>query len=89
MNKKKYKYKQRRKGFFCVVYFKDDKKTVWYRNVRKPYRLANYYNGRWLWIKIFVDKQTYFSNSKTTDYYAIFDKNNDISVFSYSQVKNH
>lgn len=69
-------------GFFCVVYFTDTKKTAYYHKVYTPSKLAGTI-ANWLWIKVFIDKQDYYSNTKTTNYHAIFDKNNPVIEFSY------
>jgi hypothetical protein len=69
-------------GFFCVVYFSDTKKTAYYHKVYTPSKLAATL-ANWLWIKVFVDKQDYYSNTKTTSYHCIFDKNNPVTEFSY------
>lgn len=74
--------KRESEGFFCVVYFTDTKKTCFYHKSWKPEKLAKKLQN-WKWIKVFIDKQTYYSNPKTTDYYAIFDDENPITSFSF------
>ncbi|MDR4895121.1 MULTISPECIES: hypothetical protein [unclassified Chryseobacterium] len=72
------------KGFFCVVYDKEAKKTVWYNKVWEPAKLASYLSGKnkdWLWIKIYIKKQDYFSNPDS--YHQIFDKDNPVIKFNY------
>ena len=69
-------------GFFCVVYFTDTKKTAYYHKVYTPSKLASTLEN-WLWIKVFIDKSTYYANTKTTDYHSIFDKNNPVTEFSF------
>lgn len=69
-------------GFFCVVYFTDTKKTAWYNKTWQPSKLAKSLNN-WLWIKIYINKQDYFSNTKGTNYHAIFDKDNPIQEFTF------
>lgn len=69
-------------GFFCVVYFTDTKKTAYYHKVYTPSKLAGTLQN-WLWVKIFINKEVYYANTKTTDYHCIFDKNNPIREFSY------
>lgn len=70
-------------GFFCVVYFTDTKKTGYFHKVWKPSKLASYYANKWLWIKIYKDKDDYYSNPKANNYYAIFDKENAVYEFSF------
>lgn len=69
-------------GFFCVVYFTDTKKTCYYRKVWNPSKLAMHLQN-WKWIKIFIDKETYYTNTKTTDYFAIFDEQNPVADFNF------
>lgn len=69
-------------GFFCVVYFTDTKKTAYYHKVWNPSKLAGTLQN-WKWVKVFVDKQIYFSNTKTYDYYRIFDDKNPVTDFTY------
>lgn len=69
-------------GFFCVVYFSDTKKTVWYRKTWQPSKLAKTLNN-WLWIKVYINKDDYFLNPKANNYLAIFDKNNPIQEFTF------
>lgn len=74
------------KGFFCVVYLSEEKKTTWYNKVWMPSKLADYLNKedkKWLWIKIFIDKQDYFSDTKANNYHAIFDKDNPVQQFTF------
>jgi len=70
------------KGFFCVVYFSDTKKTCFYHKVWKPKNLASQLQN-WLWIKCFIKKEDYFSDTKANRYYRIFDKNNPVENFTY------
>ena len=70
------------KGFFCVVYFKDTKRTCYYHKVWKPKNLAITINN-WLWMKCYIDKQDYFNNPKSNNYYVIFDSNNPITDFTF------
>lgn len=70
------------KGFFCVVYFLDTKKTCYYHKVHSPYKLA-FTLKNWKWIKIFLRKEDYHSNPKANNYFAIFDENNPVSVFNF------
>ena len=73
------------KGFFCVVYLKDEKKTVYYHKVYTPSKLATFLANRFLWIKIYIDKQDYFYNPKGTNYHAIFDTDNPVTIFNFKQ----
>ena len=68
-------------GFFCVVYFTDTKKTAYYHKVWQPSKLAKTLQN-WKWIKSFVNKQDYYSDTKTTNYHAIFDDQNIITEFT-------
>lgn len=64
--------------------------TVYYRKVWNPSKLANYFYSQkkeWLWIKIYTDKQDYFSCPKANNYYAIFDENNPVRSFNFSPFK--
>lgn len=70
------------KGFFCVVYFSDTKKTAYYHRVYAPSKLAKYLQN-WKWIKSYVDKQDYYSDPKANNYYSIFDDENPITEFNY------
>lgn len=70
------------KGFFCVVYFTDTKKTAYYHKVYTPSKLAKTLNN-WKWIKVFIDKNDYFSDTKTTNYHSIFDEDNPITEFNF------
>lgn len=72
------------KGFFCVVYFKDTKKTCFYHKVWKPRNLANALNN-WLWIKCYVHKDNYFESPKMNNYFRIFDKNHPVEDFTFQQ----
>ena len=74
--------KQQTSGFFCVVYFDDTKKTCYYRKVYTPSKLARTLKN-WKWIKIFINKEDYFNDTKTTNYHAIFDDENQITEFNY------
>lgn len=69
-------------GFFCVVYFHDTRKTCYYRKVWSPAKLAAALQN-WKWIKVFIEKQTYFANTQTQDYYCIFDENHPVREFTY------
>lgn len=78
--------KTKSQGFFCVVYLSSEKKTTWYNKVWRPSKLADYLNKEnksWLWIKVFINKQDYFSDTKTTNYHAIFDKNHSVNDFTF------
>lgn len=73
-------------GFFCVAYLKEAQKTVFYNKTWNPSKLANYLsnNGKeWLWIKIYIRKDDYFSDTKGNNYHAIFDKDNLVTNFTY------
>ncbi len=70
------------KGFFCVVYFYDTKRTCFYHKVWKPKNLASHLEN-WLWIKCFIHKEDYFGNTKANNYYKIFDKNNPVENFTF------
>lgn len=70
------------KGFFCVVYFSDTKKTCYYHKVWNPSNLAAKLSN-WVWIKSYIDKQDYYSDPKLDNYYKIFDKNNSIESFTF------
>lgn len=70
------------KGFFCVVYFTDTKRTCYYHKVWKPKKLAETLNN-WLWIKCYIDKQDYYTNPKSNSYYKIFDKENGVVDFTF------
>lgn len=77
---------QKNEGFFCVVYLKNEKKTVWYKKYWRPSKLANYLtdNGKpWLWVKIYINKDDYFNNTKGTNYHAIFDADNPVTDFTF------
>lgn len=69
-------------GFFCVVYFLDTKKTAYYHKVWQPSKLAGFLQN-WKWIKVFVDKQEYYSNTKTENYHTIFDEHNPVTDFNF------
>lgn len=70
------------KGFFCVVYFSDTKKTCYYHKVWKPKNLAHKLEN-WLWIKCFVDKNDYYSNRKAENYFKILRNNSLIEDFTF------
>lgn len=70
------------KGFFCVVYFSDTKKTCFYHKVWKPKNLVLKIDN-WLWVKIFIHKDDYFSNPKSNNYYKIFDQHNLVEDFTF------
>ena len=70
-------------GFFCVIYFIDTKKTAYFHKVWNPSKLATYYANKWLWIKIYKDKNDYHSNTTANNYYAIFDETNAVSNFTF------
>lgn len=70
-------------GFFCVVYFSDTKKTAYYHKVWNPSKLANYLSNKWKWIKIYKDKEDYYTNPKANNYYAIFNEENTVHEFSF------
>lgn len=70
------------KGFFCVVYFTDTKKTCFYHKVYTPSDLAGKLQN-WKWIKIYIHKEDYFSDPKAENYYKIFDDKNPVIVFNY------
>lgn len=70
------------KGFFCVVYFSDTKKTCFYHKVWKPKSLVLKIDN-WLWVKIFIHKDDYFSNPKANNYYKIFDQHNLVEDFTF------
>ena len=72
------------KGFFCVVYFTDTKRTCYYHKVWNPKKLALSINN-WLWIKSYVSSQDYYSNPKGNNYYAIFDAQNAIRDFTFQK----
>lgn len=72
------------KGFFCVVYFTDTKKTCYYHKVYTPSKLANTLQN-WKWIKIFVDKQDYYADTKANNYFTIFDESNPITEFNFKR----
>ena len=72
----------KKSGFFCVVYFTDTKKTAYYHKVYTPSKLARTLQN-WKWIKIFKDKQEYFANTKTLEYFSIFDENNPVTDFNF------
>lgn len=76
------------KGFFCVAYLTNEKKTIWYNKVWKPSKMADYLdkeNKPWLWIKIFLHKNDYFSNPKANNYHSIFDKEHPVQDFTFQQ----
>lgn len=73
------------KGFFCVVYFTDTKKTCFYHKVDKPFKLAKTLQN-WKWIKSYINKQDYYGDPKANNYYAIFDDENPITEFNFKQV---
>lgn len=72
------------KGFFCVVYFTDTKKTCYYRKVWQPSKLADALMN-WKWIKVFVSKEDYFANTQGKNYLCIFDDENPVSSFTYQR----
>ena len=74
--------KSESKGFFCVVYFFDTKKTCYYRKVWRPKTLAATLEN-WLWLKCYIDKQDYYMNTKAESYYKKFDKNNPVEDFTF------
>jgi hypothetical protein len=79
------------KGFFCVVYLSEEKKTTWYNRVWMPSKLVEYLNKEnksWLWIKIYINKNDYFSNTKASNYHAIFDKDHPVHNFTFRQFAN-
>ncbi len=69
------------KGFFCVVYFMDTKKTCYYHKVWKPKNLAEKLDN-WLWIKCYIDKNDYYSNRKSENYHKIL--KNDVLVEDFT-----
>lgn len=75
---------EKKSGFFCVVYFKEEGKTVYFHKVWNPSKLASYYDKKWLWIKIFLHKEDYFSKQIP---YKIFDKNNAVTNFNFNNKK--
>lgn len=79
--------KKESKGFFCVVYFSDTKKTCYYHKVWKPKSLASKIDN-WLWMKCYIDKQDYYQNTKAENYYKIFDKNHPIEEFTFGKIHN-
>lgn len=72
------------KGFFCVVYFWDTKKTCYYHKVWKPLNLSTTISN-WLWIKCYISKEDYFSAPKANNYYRIFDKDNPVESFTFKK----
>ena len=63
-------------------------KTVYYHKYWNPSKLWHYlrqvgHNVKWL--KIYIDKSDYFSNTKGNNYFAIFDENNPVQDFTYSR----
>lgn len=81
---------KKNEGFFCVVYLKEEKKTVWYNKYWKPSKLASYLtaNGKpWLWIKVYISKDIYFADTKANSYYAIFDKDNPVTDFTFTSFR--
>jgi len=75
--------------FFCVVYDTAAKKTIWYNKIWKPSDLAKYLNGKgkgWQWVRSYIRKQDYLSNPD--NYYAIFDKDNPVTEFTYKSFQN-
>lgn len=75
--------KKESQGFFCVVYFADTKKTAYFHKVWNPSKLANFYANKWLWIKIYIDKNDYYSDRQAQNYYKIFDKNTGVEIFTF------
>lgn len=88
------------RGFFCVVYFikkteqRKDKegnertvitegKTAFYHSQWNPSKLANSLKEPYLWIKIYCQKSDYENNKDS--FYKIFDKDNAVTNFTYSQ----
>lgn len=76
--------KSESKGFFCVVYFSDTKKTCYYHKVYAPYKLAATLQN-WKWIKVFIDKQDYYADRKTKNYFCIFDEDSPVTVFNFKR----
>lgn len=79
--------KNEKEGFFCVVYFTAEKKTTYYRKTWNPAKLANYLTlqgKNWKWIKIYIDKQEYHSNTEANNYYKIFDETNPVYSFTFA-----
>ena len=72
------------KGFFCVVYFTDTKKTCYYHKVYAPYKLASALQN-WKWIKIYLKKDDYYSDPKANNYLSIFDDNNPVAEFNFKR----
>lgn len=84
-NKKKFK-RRASGGFFCAVYFTNDKKTVWYRKQWNPSKLVELFakDGRpWLWIKTYLTENDYQTDRNS--YYAIFDSKTPVTNFNYYQ----
>ncbi|RNA63930.1 hypothetical protein D1631_00015 [Chryseobacterium nematophagum] len=73
-------------GFFCVVYLKEIKKTVFYHKTWNPSKLASYLKNNdkeWLWIKVYIKKEDYYSNPTGNNYHTLFDNNNPPTDFNF------
>ncbi len=73
-------------GFLCVVYFESGN-TAKYHSQWNPAKLARALKNPFRWMKIYIEKSDYeldkANDHKTQNYYAIFDKDNPVSEFTF------